>query len=176
MKYYAFVTAMAASGIWLSGAMAQNANRMEQPTDRTFDAKAAQGGLAEVQLGNLAIERGMNQRVKDFGRRMVNDHTKINNELQSVATSQGVTLPTTVDAADQAEMTHLSSLSGAAFDRAYMEYMVNVHKQDIAGFEHEANHGNDPQMRAFASKTLPILNEHLKLAEQTLADVRQTGQ
>lgn len=148
---------------------------MEPPADHIFAMKAAQGGMAEVQLGKLAAERGENPKVKEFGTRMVTDHTQINDQFKSLAASKGITLPDRIDAKDEATMKHLDSLHGVAFDRAYMEDMVNDHRQDIAEFEREANHGTDSDIKAFASKTLPTLQEHLKMAEQALTDVRESG-
>ncbi|MGO4883990.1 MAG: DUF4142 domain-containing protein [Bryobacteraceae bacterium] len=113
--------------------------------------------------------------MKEFGTRMVTDHTQINDEFKSLAASNAITLPEHLDAKDEATMKHLGSLHGAAFDRAYMEDMVNDHRQDIAEFEREANHGTDSDIKAFASKTLPTLQEHLKMAEQAFTDVRESG-
>ena len=144
---------------------AQTANRMM--SDNSFVTKAAQGGMAEVQLGKLAQSHAASDKVKTFGQRMVDDHTKANDELSKIAGQKGVTLPTSLNAKDQATMDRLSKLNGAAFDRAYMQDMVKDHREDIAEFKKEANSGQDPDFKAFASKTLPTLQEHLSMAEQT---------
>lgn len=156
---------------------AQNANNQNMAnrlssTDNTFATKAAQGGMAEVQLGQLAQQHASNQAVKDFGQRMVTDHTKANDELKSVASKDGITLPTTLDAKDQATYDQLSKLNGAEFDRAYMRDMVSDHRTDIKEFQHEADHGTNPDLKSFASNTLPTLQEHLRLAESTEAKVK----
>ncbi len=148
---------------------AQNQADRLKKTDETFVMKAAQGGLAEVELGNLAIERGANQKVKDFGRRMVTDHSKAGDELKTIASHKSLNVPAGIDAKSQATKHRLSSLSGAAFDRAYMEDMVSDHKEDIAEFQREANTGADPELRSFAQKTLPTLQHHLQLAQDALA-------
>jgi len=139
------------------------ANRMT--ADSTFVTKAAQGGMAEVKLGNLAKEKAESMDVKNFGQTMVDDHTKAGDELKRIATSKGITLPTDIDAKDQATYDRLSKLSGAAFDRAYMKDMVADHKTDVGEFKREADKGADADMRAFASKTLPTLEHHLQMAE-----------
>jgi putative membrane protein len=141
-------------------------------SDSNFATKAAQGGLAEVQLGNLAKDKASSADVKSFGERMVTDHTKANDELKSIAGKAGITLPTSMDAKSQATYDRLSKLSGAAFDREYMKDMVSDHKTDVNEFKREAAHGTDPELKAFASKTLPTLEEHLKLAETVQAKVK----
>jgi putative membrane protein len=150
------------------------ANRLKT-ADNTFVTKAAQGGMAEVELGRLATERAANAKVKQFGQQMVDDHTKANDELKSIASGKGVTLPSMLDSKDQATKNKLSSLQGAAFDRAYMEDMVSDHEKDIAEFQREADHGTDADMKAFASKTLPTLQHHLQMAKDALADVKSSG-
>lgn len=141
--------------------------------DNGFMTKAAQGGLAEVELGRMAATHASNQQVKQFGQRMVDDHSKANNELQEIAAQEGVTLPTTLDAKDQAEKDKLSSLNGSDFDKAYMEDMVKDHRADIAEFKKEANSGTDPSLKTFAGKTLPTLQEHLTLAESAEKEVKK---
>jgi len=153
-----------------SGTMGNPMGTGDQMQDHTFMMKAAEGGLAEVQLGQLAQQNGQSQQVKDFGQRMVTDHSKANDELKQVAEKQGVTLPTSPSSHDQAEYGKLSKMHGEAFDKAYSKMMVSDHKKDIGEFKHEAASGNDPQVRSFASQTLPTLEEHLKLAEKMNSD------
>ena len=138
----------------------------------TFIDKAAQGGMAEVQLGQLAQTNGASDQVKSFGQRMVADHSKLNDQVSKVANQKGITLPTSLSAKDQATKDRLSGLKGHAFDVAYMEDMVRDHKADIAEFQKEANSGQDAQVRDLAKQALPTLQEHLRMAEQTLAAVR----
>jgi len=153
-----------------------SADRMNPGSaDQTFMIKAAQGGMAEVELGNLAKSNAQSDAVKQFGQRMVDDHTKANDELKSIAAQKNVTLPTSLDAKDQATKDKLSSLHGAAFDKAYMSDMVKDHRKDISEFQKEADNGKDPDVKAFAGKTLPILQEHLRLAEKTDSQVRSGG-
>lgn len=124
-------------------------------------------------MGQLAKDHAQNQAVKDFGQRMVDDHTKAGDELKGIAQQKGMTLPTSLDAKDQATFDRLSQLNGAEFDRAYMADMVRDHKTDIADFKREADRGTDADLKAFASKTLPTLQEHLSMAEKADAQVRK---
>jgi putative membrane protein len=103
----------------------------------------------------------------------VQDHSKANDELKQIAAGKGLQLPSAPDAHHHQEMAKLQKLSGAEFDRAYMDHMVKDHKQDVAEFRKQADSGKDPQIKAFAAKTLPTLQEHLKLAEATHAEVRK---
>jgi putative membrane protein len=129
-----------------------------------FAREAAAGGLAEVKLGQLALDKGNSDVVKAFGQKMADDHTKANSELQAATAKSGITLPTDVKPADQATYDRLSKLDGTAFDRAYARDMVQDHIHDVAAFKQEANYGTDPSIKAFASATLPTLVEHLKMA------------
>lgn len=134
--------------------------------DDTFVKKAAQGGMAEVKLGELAQQKGSNDTVKDFGKKMVEDHSKANEELKSTALRDNLSVPGKMDAKDEATYNRLSKLSGAAFDRAYAHDMVQDHQKDVAEFRREANNGKNPDIKNFAAQTLPTLEEHLKLAQQ----------
>ncbi len=152
-------------------ALAQNANRLT-PGDTAFAEKAAQGNLAEVRLGQLAQQKAENPDVKAFGKRMIEDHTRLNHDLQAVAGPSGLTLPTTPGAKEQEQYNRLFQLSGAAFDHAYMRDMLADHRADISEFRREGDDGTNPEMKAFAAKSLPILEEHLKLAETTMHNVK----
>lgn len=143
-------------------------------SDRTFVRKAAEGGVAEVQLGQLAKEKGSNSAVKDFGDRMMKDHSKANDNLKSVATSKGATVPDTMSAKDQALYNRLSKLSGSEFDKAYMGAMVKDHEEDVAEFRKESQAAKDTDLRNFASQTLPTLEDHLRMARDTASKVGVT--
>jgi putative membrane protein len=134
-------------------------------SDQKFLREAAEGGLAEVELGKLATEKGSSEEVKKFGQRMMEDHTKANDELKQLASSKGVNLPDQLSTKDRLLKEHLSKLSGPNFDRSYMENMVKDHKKDVADFARESNGAKDPDVKQFASKTLPTLKDHLKEAE-----------
>jgi putative membrane protein len=135
-------------------------------SDRKFMDKAAQGGMAEVELGQLAQQNGQSADVKAFGKRMVDDHSKANDQLKQLAAQKGVSLPTSLDSKDQATKDKLSKLQGAAFDKAYMKDMVADHKQDVAEFKHESMAAHDPDLKSWAGQTLPTLQSHLQEAEK----------
>ena len=124
---------------------------------------AAIGGLMEVELGQLAAQKGTSEAVKQFGQRMVDDHGKANTELTSLAASKGITLPTSIDDKHRQDVTKLSAMSGAEFDRAYSKMMLKDHEKDVSEFEKQSTKGTDPDVKAFASKTLPTLQEHLTM-------------
>ena len=145
-----------------SGQQAGMANMSSQ--DRDFLMDAAMGGLMEVELGRIAAQKGMSDSVKQFGQRMVDDHSKANEELTSLASSKGITLPTALDEKHQKDVTKLSALSGAEFDRAYSKLMLSDHNKDVKEFEKQSTKGADAELKAFASKTLPTLQEHLQMA------------
>jgi putative membrane protein len=136
------------------------------PADRTFATKAPAGGEAEVALGQLATEKAGSQQVRQFGQRMVTDHSQANQELQAIAKQQNLTLPAKPDSASVATEQRLRARSGAAFDSAYAQDMVQDHQQDIADFQKEAGSGQDPALKAFAQKYLPVLQHHLQMAQQ----------
>jgi len=140
--------------------------------DHMFVMEAAQGGMAEVALGRLASEKGSNDRVKQFGQRMVADHGKANDELKSLAESKSISIPTDLDAKHKATEERLSKMSGAAFDRAYIEEMVADHKKDVADFRKEGQSGKDSEVKGWAAKTLPTLEEHYKMVQGINSSLR----
>ena len=129
--------------------------------DAQFAFKAASGGLTEVVLGKLAQQRGANLRVKNFGIMMVKDHSTANTKLMALAKSKNINLPTTPGAADQKVIDELSKKSGKDFDKAYVADMINDHKNDIEEFHYASENCSDPDLKAFAGKTLPVLKNHL---------------
>ena len=133
--------------------------------DRDFLMDAAMGGMMEVELGRIAAQQGASAEVKQFGQRMVDDHSKANEELMTLATSKGITLPATLDDKHKEHLAKFSSMTGADFDRAYVKEMVSDHHKDVSEFEKESTKGTDPDLKAFASKTLPTLQEHMRMAE-----------
>jgi putative membrane protein len=140
-------------------------------SDASFLKKAAQGGLAEVEMGKLAQDKASDADVKASGKRMVDDHGKANDELKSLAEQKGVAVPADLDAKDKAELDRLSKLSGPEFDRAYMKDMVSDHKKDVAEFQKESKAAKDPDVKSWAGKTLPTLEDHLKMAQDDWAKV-----
>ena len=144
--------------------------------DAAFVKEAAIGGMAEVELGNLAKERGSSSDVKQFGDRMVTDHSKANDELKQWAQQKNITLPTELDAKHKATRDKLAKLSGDAFDKAYMHEMLTDHREDVSAFKRESTSAKDADLKAWAGKTLPTLQEHLKLAQDTATKVGAGGE
>jgi len=140
-------------------------------SDEQFAKKAAQGGMAEVKMGELAQEKWNNDAVKKFGQRMAQDHTKAGDELKQAAMKENITLPADLDAKDQATYDGLSKLSGPAFDRAYARDMVKDHQQDVAEFKREASSGKNASIKSFAEQTLPTLEDHLKEAREMMQSI-----
>lgn len=154
---------MTGSGMGSTTDAAQNAgNKHKLPKeDWVFVKKAAIGGMTEVQAGQVAQQKASAQPVKDFGAMMVKDHTDANNQLKSILDTKQVTPPATIDKNHQKQLDRLNGLSGAEFDKAYIANQKRAHKTTIAAFQKEADSGQDPQLKDFASKTLPILQHHL---------------
>ncbi|KAA8476415.1 DUF4142 domain-containing protein [Arcticibacter tournemirensis] len=136
------------------------------PEDSDFMVKAADAGMAEVELGNLAQQNASDQRVKDFGAMMVKDHTKANDELKALAATKNVTLPATLGEEHQKHFEEMKKMTGAEFDKHYMDMMVNDHQKVIDMFESASENEKDLDVKAFASKTLPVLNAHLASAKE----------
>ena len=125
------------------------------PKDKTFMKKAAKGGMFEVAMGTLAEQKAQNEDVKSFGKRMVTDHSKANDELKSIASKKGVQLPSKEPTVKWTS------------DKAYMDTMVKDHEKDLAEFKEEANSGSDPDVKKFADDTAKMIQEHLDLAKET---------
>jgi putative membrane protein len=135
-------------------------------SDTAFAAKAAVGGMAEVALGKMAAAKGSDSKIKQFGNMMVMDHGKANAELMSIAKSKNVMLPTGLDAEHQAKSDSLSKLSGKDFDVAYVNAMIEGHKKTLALMQSEAATGKDADLKAFATKTAPVVQTHLAKIQQ----------
>jgi putative membrane protein len=133
--------------------------------DKKFVKEAAMGGLAEVELGKLAAQKGSSDAVKQFGQKMVDDHSKANDQLKEIATKQQIEVPTALDAKHQKRVDKLSGLSGEKFDTEYSKNMLKDHRKDVNDFQMAAQYGTDPNIKQFAASTLPVLQEHLKMAE-----------
>jgi putative membrane protein len=148
-----------------SDASATKASAGRTVADTKFMKAAAEGGLAEVALGQLAVEKASSREVKKFGQRMVDDHSKANAELKQLAAQKSVQLPQDLSAKDKAAKATLENLSREQFDQAYMKDMVKDHRKDVSDFQRESTSAHDPDIKKFASQTLPTLKDHLKQAE-----------
>ena len=151
-----------------TGTMAHEKNMLSSG-DKKFIEKAAEGGMAEVELGKLASQKAQSPEVKQFGERMVKDHSAANDKLKQIASQKGVTPPSSMDSSTKREYDKLSKLSGAQFDREYMTHMVSDHEKDIKEFKSEEKSAKDADVKSFAQNTLPTLEEHLKLAKSAEA-------
>jgi putative membrane protein len=143
-----------------------NGSSQLSAADKKFVMEAAQGGEAEVELGQLATQNAQSDDVKKFGQRMVDDHTKANDQLKQLAQQKGVSVPSEPAAKDKALKDKLSNLKGDQFDKMYMSHMVMDHKKDVAEFKKESTSAKDNDVKNWASQTLPTLQDHLKEAQQ----------
>ncbi|WP_188558825.1 DUF4142 domain-containing protein [Hymenobacter glacieicola] len=134
--------------------------------DPVFLMTAASSNLLEIQMGQMAAQKAANADVKKFGQMMVDHHTRATQELKTVATPLGVTLPQTMMPVHQAMADKLMAKSGKDFDEEYMDAMETAHKMDVAMFEVKSNAAETPTVKAFATKTLPMLRSHEKLASE----------
>jgi putative membrane protein len=135
-------------------------------SDAAFMTTAARGGLAEVEMGRLAQRNGRSAAVKRFGQQMVSHHGQSNQEMMALAQQKQVTPPASMGAEHQRIYDDLAKLRGSAFDRAYAQAMVRDHQEDPRAYQAEAQNGTDPDVKAFAARHVPILQEHLRMAQR----------
>ncbi len=134
--------------------------------DKMFLRNTAEGNIAEVKFGQLAVQKGSSDEVKAFGQKMVDDHTKMNNEMARVADSMGVMLPKTMNKEDQAEYDKLNALSGNDFDVAYLSLMVTDHHKDLHAFRMEAASPTDPTLHEAVVNAEGVIHQHTVLADK----------
>ena len=158
-----------------SPTMPDNTMPATRVDDKKFLKDAAQGGMAEVELGKLAAEKASSPDVKQFGQKMVDDHMKANDQLKEVASKESVTIPDGLDSKHQSRIDKLSKLSGPQFDKAYMKDQLKDHEQDVQQFRTEAQYGTDPNIKQFATATLPVLQQHLELAKNIDKTTKKEG-
>ncbi len=128
--------------------------------DADFAVKAANGGMAEVAMGKMAQQKGVSQEVKDFGAKMVTDHTKANDNMMALAKQKNITLPAAISNDEQKKMDDMGKKSGKDFDKAYVHEMVDDHNKDVKDFEDASKNLKDADLKAFATTTLPTLKMH----------------
>jgi putative membrane protein len=134
-----------------------------EEADAKFTTQAAVGGMAEVELGKMALDKSSNPQVKEFATMMVKDHGMANTELTAIAKQKNITLPSTVDDEHKKKMEDLSKKTGADFDKDYVNAMVDGHKSTLKLMEDESKDGKDVDLKAFATKTAPIVQSHLEM-------------
>jgi putative membrane protein len=167
MKKLTFILTLG-TAMALSSTFAVDKEKSDKATakETAFIKKAADGGMTEVELGKVAEKNGQKDDVKAFGKQMVKDHGKANDDLKSVASKMNVTVPDKVSAKHQARIDKMSKLSGAAFDTAYAKDMVEDHEKDIAEFEKARGKVSNEDLKKFIDDTIPVMKEHLEMAKK----------
>jgi len=153
--------ALVAVGLLLAAPSA-NAATTVSPADKDFILAAAQGGMTEVKLGELAAQNGKRDDVKAFGQMMVKDHSAINGDLKALAAQKGVTLPDSLDAKHQGMVDKMAALTGSEFDDAYITGMIKDHKMDAKEFKAESAGTKDADIKSFLDKSIPVVEAHLQ--------------
>jgi putative membrane protein len=144
---------------------AQNTTSPSQ-NDRKFVRSALEGGIVELELGLIAVQRADSADVKQFGQKMIEDHTKMGDQMRDIARAEGISAPSATTAKGKALESKLKALSGPSFDKAYIAAMVKDHREDLNAFNREANNGNDTAIKDAASRYAQAIGEHLELAKQ----------
>jgi putative membrane protein len=159
-------------------AFAQSANSNQanlNQQDREFANMAAQANQGEIEMGTLAQQKASNDAVKQFAKTIVDDHNNAGQQLKSWASQSNFTLSTGLTPEDSSTKSSLSSLSGSQFDQKYIQSQLQDHKKAIDLFEKEASAGQDPQLKEFAQKTLPVLQDHMRIAEDLAGKLGMSG-
>ena len=170
-------------GCWAVLAHQENTPTQQQSTrranapysDEVFLRNAAEGSMADVKLGQLAEEKAAAPEVKNFAKRMVEDHSKALEEVKQIAAQEGINLPTDINHKDAQTYERLAKLSGPEFDRAYAQEMVKDHQKDISEFKRGETAAQKPTLKQFAQHELPTLQSHLELAQHMQAHVAREG-
>src|SRR5947209_1659167 len=176
MRRFTQCAALVIAGLFLARVSADDRKPVvtdKIPTDQEFLAKALEGSVLEVQLGEKARDKTSNDHVKKFAQRMIDDHTKARQKLTDIAKDMKVGVVAGISKEHRAMLLRLTKADGADFDRQYMNHMVEDHEKDVAEFENYAKNGKNDQLRAFARKTLPTLREHLKMARDVASDLKK---
>jgi len=143
--------------------------------DRSFAHDAAVSGMAEIELGKLAEQKGAATSIKDFGREMVSDHTKADDRLAAAAKREGIVLPTEIDAEHKTAYDWIGKQTGADFDRLYIRNAVDDHQKQVPLFERESRSGENPALKRFAATTLPAIQHHLQMAQAIEAEMNRNA-
>lgn len=145
-------------------------NGQASAVDKMFVRNALQGGMAEVQLGQLTLQKSSNEQVKQFAQKMVDDHTKLGDQMKPIAQQVGVPVPADLSKKDKKTIAQLQGLSGTAYDQAYIKDMVKDHKKDLSDFQAEASSGQDASVKDAASQGSQVISQHLQMAQQLAKD------
>jgi len=149
---------------WSSLLFAQEKAEKKDVPDKGFMMYAARDGIFHVEAGKLAVQRASREDVKKFGQHSIDDHSKANDELAQLASKKGVMLPKKMSKREQEALEKVAKLSGPDFDKAYLEMEIKDHSKDLSAFQKEAKGGKDPDVKAWAAKIVPTIEEHLKMA------------
>ncbi|MCE7063321.1 DUF4142 domain-containing protein [Dyadobacter sp. CY343] len=160
--------------IVLTAALAFTDRFQTDSPDKQFVLAAADGGMLEVKLGELASERATSAKCKEFGKMMITDHTKVNGELKALAQKKQITIPARLSAMKQQQYDSLAAQNGEKFDMLYMNMMIASHEETIGLFQTESNKGQDPDFKKWADSKIPALKHHLEMAKQ-LFPAQSTG-
>lgn len=139
---------------------------MHSMQDKAFVKKAAEGGMTEVRLGQLAQQKSNSPDVKEFAQKMVNDHTQLNEQMHPIAQQMGVSTSDEMSTKDKKEISRLENLSGQEFDHAYIKYMIKDHKKDLSEFKNEASRTQNTQLKEAAEHGAQVIQAHLQEIEQ----------
>lgn len=177
MKKIFYFGAMLLLTVFVSATFAQDTMKSDSKTqtsnsknaDSKFMMMAATGGMNEISLSNQALSKSSSDDVKKLAQMMIDDHTKANDELKSLAATKNVTLPTDADSKHKSAMEKMSSMSGDAFDKAYVKMMVSDHEKAVAMFQKESTNDKDADAKSFATSNLPTLQSHLEMARSTMS-------
>ena len=154
------ITAVALYGSW--NVLAADSSQLDHK-DASFIKEASQGGMAEIQLGKMVTDKAQNAELKEFGKRLQQDHTAANQELMQIAQKNGVTLPSELNRKENREADKLQDKTGADFDKAFAEYAIKDHEKDIDTYQKTLRDCKDADLRAWIDKNLPVLRQHLQM-------------
>jgi putative membrane protein len=143
--------------------------------DTEFAVKAAESSMLEVQLGKLAQQKASSPQVKKLAQTMVDDHSKANEELKSIAAQKNISLPASLSDDSQKKYNDLAQKTGKEFDKEYIDFMVKEHKEDVDEFKDQAENGNDAELKAWASAKVPALQHHLEMAQTTQDNIKNNN-
>jgi putative membrane protein len=149
---------------WSSLLFAQEKAEKKEVPDKRFMMYAARDSIFHVEAGKLAVERGSSEGVKKFGQHAIDHHTQLNDELMQLASKKGVMLPKKMGKKEQESLDKIAKLSGPDFDKAYLEMEIKDHSKDLSAFQKEAKEAKDPDVKAWAAKSVEAIEEHLKMA------------
>lgn len=175
----ATVVALAGMALWPAAVAAQEATtttteqQQLSEADRNFAQEATVANMAEVELGQMAVDKASNEQVSEYGQRMIDDHGMAQDQLEQIAQDKDIQLSTEMPEDKQQMRDQLQDLSEAEFDRAYIDHMVTDHEQAIELFQNQADNGQDQELQQYAEQTLPTLQEHLDQAKQIQTEISE---